>query len=141
MKNLIIHKLSNFITCGAFGWCLECFWTGLGSIFNKNDKRLFCRTSVWMFPIYSMAAFIEPISRLLKGKSVFFRGSVYTICIYIMEFFTGAILKKHHACPWDYSRVKTNIKGLIRLDFAPLWFFTGLAYERLLTLSENRPHS
>ncbi len=131
MKTLFI-KLSKFITCGAFGWCLECFWTGLHSIQKRTDKRFLCQTSVWMFPIYSMAAFIEPIGKLMKGKSFLFRGSIYTICIYTMEFFTGTLLKKHHACPWDYSAAKTNIKGVIRLDFAPLWFLTGLAYERLL---------
>ena len=131
MKTLFI-KLSKFITCGAFGWCLECFWTGLHSIQKRTDKRFLCQTSVWMFPIYSMAAFIEPIGKLMKGKSFLFRGSIYTICIYTMEFFTGTLLKKHHACPWDYSTKKTNIKGVIRLDFAPLWFLTGLAYERLL---------
>ena len=132
MKNSIIHKLSNFITCGAFGWCLECFWTGLHSIRNKQDKRLLCHTSVWMFPIYGLAAFIEPISRKIKGHSFFFRGSIYMLCIYTAEFFTGTILKKHEACPWDYSGVKNNINGIIRLDFAPLWFATGLAFERLL---------
>ena len=63
MKTLFI-KLSKFITCGAFGWCLECFWTGLHSIQKRTDKRFLCQTSVWMFPIYSMAAFIEPIGNL-----------------------------------------------------------------------------
>lgn len=137
MKNLIIHKLSNFITCGAFGWCLECFWTGLHSIQNKKDKRLLCQTSVWMFPIYGMAALLEPVTRLMKGRSFFFRGSVYTLCIYTAEFFTGTLLKKHEACPWDYSAAKMNINGLIRLDFAPLWFFTGLAFERLLKMGNS----
>ena len=35
-------------------------------------------------------------------------------------------------CPWDYSRARSNIQGVIRLDYAPVWFLTGLLYERLL---------
>lgn len=33
--------------------------------------------------------------------------------------------------PWDYTGRNTNIDGLIRLDFAPLWFATGLLFEQI----------
>ena len=33
---------------------------------------------------------------------------------------------------WDYSRAKFNIKGVIRLDYAPLWFTAGLFFEKFL---------
>ena len=71
-KNL----LSNFFICGFIGWCLECLWTGLNSII-KRDKSLKCNTSIWMFPIYGMAAFLSHISKLLKNKNVFKRGVFY----------------------------------------------------------------
>ncbi len=122
----------NFIRCGLTGWCLECFWTGLGSFFHEQDKKLTCRTSILMFPIYGMAALIAPFSRFFKNKSAFFRGSLYTALIYSAEYLTGFYLKKKDACPWDYSRARYNIKGLIRLDYAPVWFFMGLFYEQLL---------
>lgn len=32
-------------------------------------------------------------------------------------------------CPWDYTGRPMNVNGLIRLDFAPLWFGTGLLFE------------
>lgn len=35
-------------------------------------------------------------------------------------------------CPWDYSHAKTNIDGVIRLDYAPLWMAAGLLFERIL---------
>lgn len=124
---------SNFIFCGLFGWCLECFWTGLGSVLRKEDRRLICNTSLWMFPIYGAASLIAPVSRILKPRGILARGSVYTFFIFVTEFFTGRILKKHNACPWDYSKSKYNIDGLIRLDYAPVWFLTGLIYEKLLT--------
>lgn len=128
-KNLII----NFLICGFIGWCVECFWTGLSAIVEHTDRKLICNTSVWMFPIYGMAAFIAPISKVLKDKNALIRGGVYSLLIYVIEFGTGVLLKKFRACPWDYSKAKLNISGVIRLDYAPLWFLLGLLFERLLT--------
>lgn len=136
MENTIIMKkciITNFITCGFYGWCLECFWTGLHSIIRNKDPKLTCNTSIWMFPIYGMAAFISPVSKKLKKQCTFVRGGIYTICIFITEFLTGKLLKKYCACPWDYSKAKLNYDGLIRLDYAPLWFLVGLLYEKILT--------
>jgi uncharacterized membrane protein len=122
----------NFIRCGITGWCLECLWTGCNSLFYERDKKLTCRTSILMFPIYGMAALIAPFGQLFKNKNTLYRGSLYTALIYSTEYLTGFYLKKKDACPWDYSNAKYNIKGLIRLDYAPLWFFVGLLYEHLL---------
>ena len=55
------------------------------------------------------------------------------------EFISGSFLKKHNACPWDYSDAALNYKGIIRLDYAPVWFVVGLIYEKMLCASKNRP--
>lgn len=127
----------NFILCGLIGWCMECFWTGLGSLFGGKDPTLTCHTSIWMFPIYGMAALVAPVSKLLKNRNAIVRGGVYTIFIFIAEYVTGCILKRYNACPWDYSTAKLNYKGVIRLDFAPVWFFVGLLFEKLLYRTKN----
>lgn len=124
---------NNFLKCGIVGWCIEVLWTSLTN-FKSADKRLIGNTSLWMFPIYGMAAIISPVSKVLKKKNVMIRGSIYTFFIYLMEFTTGTILKKRNCCPWDYSKNKFNIKGVIRLDYAPLWFAMGLFYEKLLSI-------
>ncbi|CDE46050.1 putative uncharacterized protein [Clostridium sp. CAG:411] len=134
---MISKYLKRFILCGFAGWCLECFWTGLGSIITASDKTLPCRTSVWMFPIYGTAMLIVPISKRLKGKSILIRGGIYTILIFLVEFITGSILSFFHLCPWDYSQAKFQIHGLIRLDYAPVWFLTGLFFEKLLNESHR----
>lgn len=110
---------------------MEIIFTALRSFRNKEFK-LVGQTSVWMFPIYGFASFLSPVCKMLKHKNAWIRGGVYTICIFITEFFTGSLLKKYHVCPWDYSKAKLNFKGLIRLDYAPLWFGVGLLYEKLL---------
>ena len=51
--------------------------------------------------------------------------------IFATEFLSGSILKKRECCPWDYSKAKLNIKGLIRLDYFPAWFAAGLIYEKM----------
>ena len=130
--------IKNFLFCGFIGWCLECFWTGLASILQKKDKTLTCHTSIWMFPIYGMASFLAPISRLLKNQCAIIRGGVYTVLIFSTELLTGTILKKYKACPWDYSSSKYNYHGVIRFDYAPAWFFMGLLYERLLKKSQSK---
>lgn len=52
--------------------------------------------------------------------------------IFSMEYLTGTLLKKKDFCPWDYSKVPLNYHGVIRLDYAPVWFLTGLLYEKIL---------
>lgn len=85
-----------------------------------------------MFPIYGMACIFSPLSQKLKNQNPFLRGSIYAAFIFTGEFLSGLFLKKHHLCPWDYSRAKLNIKGVIRLDYAPFWFTAGLFFEKCL---------
>ena len=122
----------NFIICGLTGWCFECFFTGCHGLLKK-DKTLPCHTSLWMFCIYGMGALIKPLYSLIQNVPKYIRGVIYTILIFITEYSTGTFLKKHSACPWDYSKNKYNINGVIRLDYAPFWFIVGLIYENILT--------
>ncbi len=123
--------IRKFMTCGIVGWCLEIIFTAVSTI-GSPDKRLKGNTSLFMFPIYGMAIFLLPISRLLSGKPFFIRGSIYTICIFVTEFITGKFLKKNNLCPWNYEESPLNVEGVVRLDYAPYWFGTGLLYEYIL---------
>ncbi len=129
----------DFITCGLCGWCIEIFWTGIGS-FIRHDKKMMGNTSILMFPIYGLASLIKPLSKRLKGTPVIFRGTIYTFCIFTVEYITGSYLKLHKKCPWDYSQSQYNINGLIRLDYAPAWFVVGLIFEKLLNTTDSRTH-
>ena len=110
---------------------MEIIYTSLKSLRSKNLK-LMGNTSIWMFPIYGMASILQPIFRLLKGKNLLVRGGIYTFLIFTGEYLSGSFLRKLKACPWDYSNARWNIKGLIRLDYAPLWFGAGLLFEKIL---------
>ena len=133
---------NEFIKCGFIGCGAELIWTTIGEIRKKNYK-LEGHTSAWMFPIYGMACVIEPLSRKLKNRkeNLFTRGTIYTGMIFGVEYITGTVLKKVGKCPWDYSSAKYNIKGVIRLDYAPLWFGMGLLYEGILSEGNDRNKS
>lgn len=122
---------SKFIQCGMIGWCIEIFWTGLHSLLKK-DPKLVGNSSLHMFPIYGMAALISPLSLILKKCRTFTRGFIYMLGIFAVEYTSGMFLKKRGCCPWDYSDTPFQINGVIRIDYAPLWFFTGLFYERIM---------
>lgn len=124
--------MKKFLMCGSIGWCMEILWTGIHCLPQK-DFTLMGYSSIWMFPIYGMAAVIGPVSKYLKELSVLHRGSIYTMGIYFMEFTTGSLLTKFQICPWDYSQSPFNYKGLIRFDYAPLWFLAGLFFEKILS--------
>ncbi len=131
----------NFLKCGVAGWCLEVMFTSIESIL-AHDWRLMGRTSLLMFPIYGMGALLEPIGRgvdwwlgqqpMRPTDRMVRHGMLYMVLIFTVEYLSGMWLRAKGMCPWDYSGRSTNINGLIRLDFAPLWFGTGLLFEKLV---------
>lgn len=126
----------NFFRCGILGWTMEVLWTGLHAFRIRNPK-LTGFSSLWMFPIYGSAAFLTPVMNRMKGQTIWKRGLVYMLLIFTGEYFSGSFLKRLHACPWDYSRSPFHYRGVIRLDYAPLWFLVGLFYEKILLKSEK----
>ena len=131
---------NRFILCGVIGWCAELLWTGFHSLFNGQFK-LMGHSSLWMFPIYGCAAFLHPLSNIYRRFNTFFRGLVYMLHIFLAEFVSGSILKHFGICPWDYSHSPFHVQGVIRLDYAPLWFGLGLFYEKLFQKGQKRQDS
>ena len=136
LQSLII----NFCKCGITGWCLEVVFTSAESVMAR-DWRLIGRTSLLMFPIYGMGALLAPIGRMVDawigqaplkpGDRLVRHGMLYMVLIFTAEYLSGMWLRARVICPWDYSGSHSGINGLIRLDFAPLWFATGLLFEQI----------
>lgn len=119
-----------FIIYGLAGWCLEVFWTGLGSLFS-GDVKLSAHTYMWMFFIYGLAVFLEPVHDSISKWPMIVRGGIYTILIFAAEYSTGWLLRVIiGVCPWDYSHSIYSVNGIIRLDYTPVWFAAGLLFER-----------
>ena len=135
MDNHLLSSTKNFskdyIRCGILGWCLEILFTSLSEGPDKN-RSLMGKTSIFMFPIYGAACLFKPLYPLIKKLAWPIRGLLYMNLIYIVELASGLFLTRHNRCPWDYSNAKYQYKKVIRLDFAPYWFCTGLLYEKFL---------
>src|SRR5690554_6618107 len=97
-----------------------------------GDPRLQATTYLWMFPIYGLAVFLEPLHDLIRDYWWYIRGVVWVIIIFAIEYVTGGLIRIIVGCsPWDYSATQWNITGLIRLDYAPVWFIVGMMFEQV----------
>jgi len=120
--------MMTFIYYGLIGFILEILWTGLCSLIN-GDITMKSTTSLWMFFIYGLAVFLDPLFILLDGVPIILRGMIYTVLIFSAEYVTGYFLERSLGrCPWNYGNGSLSIYGLIRLDYMPIWFAVGLFY-------------
>lgn len=132
--------IKDFFKCGLTGWCMEIIFTSLHAL-QRRDMTLKGVTSIWMFPIYGLAAAIRPISRRMVHVPTLVRGLSYMVMIFSVEFMSGKFLMRHKMCPWDYSKCRYHIGKVIRLDFAPYWFGAGLLFEHLLKNDSPRKNA
>ena len=119
---------------------MEVVFTSIESILVQ-DWRLIGRTSLLMFPIYGLGALLAPIGTMVdrwigeiqvRPTDRFVRhGMLDMVLIFTAEYLSGMWLRARGMCPWDYSGRMASVNGLIRLDFAPLWFMTGLLFEQI----------
>jgi len=132
-QNNFMDILKRFVIYGCLGLFIETVWTGLGSAV-RGDKNLKCSTYLWMFFIYGMGVFLEPVHEFIRGFLWIYRGFIWAAIIFVIEYATGSVLKFTIGnCPWNYDsngEVITSVKGIIRIDYLPVWFCVGLLFER-----------
>lgn len=122
-----------FVIYGFLGWVTEILWTGLTSV-SRGNYNLIGHTSVWMFFIYGFAVvLLEPVHGLIASHGFIVRGIIWTLLIFAVEFSAGMLLKFFGIEAWHYS-CPLSVCGVIRLDYAPLWFTLGLVFEKIHTL-------
>ncbi len=119
-----------FILFGALGLITEVIFTSIKRLITDRVFELKGETSLWMFPIYGLIAFIFPfVSFRIGFLPWFMRGIIYMIVFYAVEYLSGSILRKLKVCPWEYP-TKFSLNGLIYFPYAPFWFIAGLGVER-----------
>jgi hypothetical protein len=122
--------IKRFFIYGILGWGIEVVWTGLGSLVS-GDMRLLANTNLWMLLIYGSAVFLEPINDIISDWIWPFRGFIWVIIIWGIEYTSGLFLSKALGIrPWIYYG-RFAVDDLIRLDYAPAWFIAGLLFERI----------
>jgi uncharacterized membrane protein len=140
-----------FFAYGLLGWCAEIVWTALYEAVTGTRRSdvdpsrreplqagqrwaLTGKTYLWVLPLYGGAALFlfEPLHRLVQAQPWVLRGLAYMAAVFLVEGGSGLLLRRVIGrCPWDYSYARANVGGVIRLDYAPIWFGFGLALERI----------
>lgn len=127
-----------FLVYGLLGWCLEILFTGVSNALWQRDRSATGKTYLWMLPIYGLGGLaLEALHHGLAAAHAgwFVRGLAYLAAIYAFEFTSGWLLRHLVGrCPWDYTGRGVNVRGLIRLDYAPAWFACGLFFEQVQTM-------
>jgi len=119
-----------FIIYGLLGLLAEVLWNGFGSMI-KGDVLLRGTTCIWMFPIYGLAVFLEPIYCRIKHLPLMVRGGIYMLLIFAVELISGLLLRFILGeCPWNYVSKTSSICGIITLEYAPVWFVYGILFEK-----------
>lgn len=123
--------LAKFIVYGSIGLTLEVVFTGVCAALFERDRAATGRTYLWMFPIYGGAALLlEQVYPIVAPVPLLVRGLAYVGVIFVVEYLSGLVLRRVIGrCPWDYGCRGLSVHGLIRLDYAPAWFFAGLLFE------------
>ncbi|HTS80201.1 MAG TPA: hypothetical protein VMH40_06355 [Myxococcaceae bacterium] len=118
-----------FALYGCAGWVLEVLFTGTKAALSRDSKAP-ARTYLWMHPIYGAAGLVlEAVHRKLGRRSRLTRAAASLGVIYATEYASGAALRAVLGdCPWRY-RDGVHLHGLVRLDYAPLWFGAALGFE------------
>jgi uncharacterized membrane protein len=128
--------LGRFIAYGLMGLCVECCFTSVMDLATgAGDLRLKGYSYLWMHPIWGATLLLaEVLMGLLQrmGLSRITRAFVAMAASFAIEYVTGALLVAAIGrCPWDYTDSPWSVHGLIRLDYAPLWFMCGWTCEPL----------
>jgi uncharacterized membrane protein len=131
-----------FVLYGMFGWCAEIVWTAAqGAVAalrtgQRVDPRLAGRTYLWMFPIYGGGGMLFELAHgAVAGWAWPARGLVYMIGCFAVEYATGWLIQRATGViPWDYAAHRWHVAGLIRLDYAFVWFAFGLLLESVEVL-------
>lgn len=128
-----LENIFFFVLFGIIGVASEVFFISITNIFRKRYRCLIGQSSLWMFFVYGTVYFIILLGRTyFSGYSIFLRGLLYLVLIYALEFTSGSILTKFKAIPWDYRKdTKYNFRGIISLEFLPIWYVGGIISELL----------
>jgi uncharacterized membrane protein len=123
--------LAKFLIYGCIGLVAEVCFTGVSAAIFDRDRSATGKTYLWMHPIYGATMLgLEWLGGQLAFLPWAVRGLVYVAVIYAVEFSSGWLLRTLLGrCPWDYGRRGLNIKGLVRLDYAPVWYLAAVLFE------------
>jgi hypothetical protein len=123
-----------FLAYGLIGLGIECFFTSIADLATgAGGLQLKGYSYLWMHPIWALTLLLAEVLMTWlkrKGLSRVTRAFVAMAASFAIEYTAGALLVAIVGrCPWDYTGSPWSVHGLIRLDYAPLWFLCGWTCE------------
>ncbi|MDO8571491.1 MAG: hypothetical protein Q7R79_02335 [bacterium] len=123
--------LCSLFACIGLG--MEVAFTATRNVLFRKNKSGMGYSSIWYAPLYACApVFFFLFHTWLFAFPWFLRGLLYVASIFAVEYCGMSalrILLGKSPSESEYRRSRWNIHGLIRLDYAPLWFLAGFAFE------------
>jgi uncharacterized membrane protein len=131
------HRLGvpwRFFVYGLMGLCVECCFTSVMDLASgAGDLRLKGYSYLWMHPIWGATLLLSEVlmgGLRRRGLNRVTRSLIAMAASFAIEYSAGTLLiAAVGRCPWDYSGSPWSVHGLIRLDYAPLWFMCGWTCE------------
>ncbi|OGQ21917.1 MAG: hypothetical protein A3I05_00305 [Deltaproteobacteria bacterium RIFCSPLOWO2_02_FULL_44_10] len=121
--------LHRFIIFGFLGMLAEIIFGALKEILRHRDFQLIGQTSLWVFPLYGLIAFLFPLLAHRVGEFPWWgRGLIYMMAFSLVQYVSGWVLDRFGLCPWHFAS-KYSINGLVSFLQLPLWFGAGLLVE------------
>ena len=124
-------EIHHLLFWGMFGLCSEIIFTALANLFSNKAYNLMGRTSVWMFPIYSIGLTygFSLVQNIISND--FIRYLSYPLWIWLIEILVGFPTSKFGIRIWDYRYLPDNRhwKGIISFIHFPIWVFFGFLVE------------
>jgi hypothetical protein len=124
-------EIHHLLFWGMFGLCSEIIFTALANLFSNKAYNLMGRTSVWMFPIYSIGLTygFSLVQNIISND--FIRYLSYPLWIWLIEILVGFPASKFGIRIWDYRYLPDNRhwKGIISFIHFPIWVFFGFLVE------------
>src|SRR4051812_20578646 len=121
-----------FLAYGLFGWALEVGFTSISDSIWMRDRRLKGHSYLWMLPIYGAGGMLlETLHERLSTRGIprGLRAFVHMCGIYGIEWGSASLLNRLTGdVPWRYRR-GINLRGYVRLDYAPFWYACGWLFE------------
>jgi uncharacterized membrane protein len=117
---------ARLLVYGFSGWAIDSLF-----VFAHTDRRR--PSSLLNVPIYGLAQpLFEPLHDRIRHRPWALRAAIYGAGILGAEYASGRFLRRFVGhVPWDYGDARSNVDGLVRLDYFPLWAAFGLVLERL----------
>jgi len=127
------HTAFQMVLFAVLGLGLEVIFTGLFDCRRGTLCHLMGYSSLWYLPLYMLVPVcFNAGSSLVFQFNWIVRGIIYMLLIFAIEFVAMFLLRLLlGASPSEKSYYQSpfNIKGLIRLDYAPVMFVLGLFLE------------